>query len=123
MRMRFGGITESIGPMPSNTNLGPGTASRWSAPEPSQRTRREGPPRPGSSSTMSSGRLFLDRVARQQNPSPLHRQPQIKTLDTAHGRKYHQTVLRLFLRVSPKGCTPFICVYLRPIGFLSFSEK
>jgi hypothetical protein len=27
-----------------------------------------------SSSAMSSGRLFLDRVARQQSPSPLHRQ-------------------------------------------------
>jgi hypothetical protein len=32
---------------------------------------------PCSSSAMSSGRLFLDRVARQQSPSPLHRQPQI----------------------------------------------
>jgi hypothetical protein len=31
---------------------------------------------PFSSSAMSSGRLFLDRVARQQSPSPLHRQPQ-----------------------------------------------
>jgi hypothetical protein len=30
-----------------------------------------------SSSTMSSGRLFLDRVARQQCPSPLHRHTQI----------------------------------------------
>jgi len=28
----------------------------------------------GSSSAMSSGRLFLDRVARQQSPSLLHRQ-------------------------------------------------
>ena len=34
---------------------------------------------PCSSSTMSSGRLFLDRVARQQSPSPLHRHPQINT--------------------------------------------
>lgn len=32
-----------------------------------------------SSSAMSSGRLFLDRVARQQSPSPLHRHPQINT--------------------------------------------
>ena len=32
---------------------------------------------PISSSAMSSGRLFLDRVARQQSPSPLHRHPQI----------------------------------------------
>ena len=31
---------------------------------------------PCSSSAMSSGRLFLDRVARQQSPSPLHRQSQ-----------------------------------------------
>jgi hypothetical protein len=31
---------------------------------------------PFSSSAMSSGRLFLDRVARQHCPSPLHRRPQ-----------------------------------------------
>jgi hypothetical protein len=31
---------------------------------------------PCSSSAMSSGRLFLDRVARQHCPSPLHRQSQ-----------------------------------------------
>jgi len=29
--------------------------------------------------SMSSGRLFLDRVARQQSPSPLHRHAQINT--------------------------------------------
>jgi hypothetical protein len=32
-----------------------------------------------SSSAMSSGRLFLDRVARQQSPSPLHRHEQSNT--------------------------------------------
>jgi hypothetical protein len=51
------------------------TASRWSAPGPGQRTRREDHAlshRP----QMSSGRLFLDRVGRHQSPSPLHRQPQ-----------------------------------------------
>jgi hypothetical protein len=32
---------------------------------------------PCSSSAMSSDRLFLDRVARQQSPSPLHRYWQI----------------------------------------------
>ena len=36
----------------------------------------------GSSSAMSSGRLFLDRVARQQSPSLLHRQ-----LDHKHWTK------------------------------------
>jgi hypothetical protein len=51
------------------------TASRRSAPTPGRSTRREDhalPHRP----QMSSGRLFLDRVARQQSPSPLYRQPQ-----------------------------------------------
>ena len=53
-------------------------ASRWSAPGPGQRTRREDHAlshRP----QMSSGRLFLDRVARQHCPSPLHRHEQINT--------------------------------------------
>ena len=40
---------------------------------------RVGRTTPFSSSAMSSGRLFLDRVARQQSPSPLHRYRQINT--------------------------------------------
>jgi hypothetical protein len=40
---------------------------------------RDGRRAPYPSSTMSSGRLFLDRVARQQSPSPLHRQPELNT--------------------------------------------
>ena len=56
---------------------GRGTASRWSAPGPAK--GRDGRSAPCSSSTMSSGRLFLDRVARQQSPSPLHRHPQNNT--------------------------------------------
>jgi hypothetical protein len=51
-------------------------ASRRSAPSPGKRTRREDHAlshRP----QMSSGRLFLDRVARQHCPSPLHRHEQI----------------------------------------------
>ena len=51
-------------------------------PPPAGRPRAQGKERVGrttlfSSSAMSSGRLFLDRVARQQSPSPLHRHPQI----------------------------------------------
>ena len=52
------------------------TASHRSAPSPGRRTRREDhvlAHRP----QMSSGRLFLDRVARQHCPSPLHRHTQI----------------------------------------------
>ena len=40
---------------------------------------RDGRSAPCSSSAMSSGRLFLDRAARQQSPSPLHRHPQNNT--------------------------------------------
>jgi len=37
---------------------------------------------------MSSGRLILDRVARQHCPSPLHRHPDHKTLDRKKERDY-----------------------------------
>jgi hypothetical protein len=50
-------------------------ASRWSAPGPGSRTRREDHA-PSHRPQMSSGRLFLDRVARQHCPSPLHRHEQ-----------------------------------------------
>jgi hypothetical protein len=52
------------------------TASRWSAPHPGKRARREDHA-PSHRPQMSSGRLFLDRVGRHQSPSPLHRQEQI----------------------------------------------
>ena len=58
------------------------TASRRSAPNQGQRTRREEHAlshRP----QMSYGRLFLDRVARQHCPSPLHRQPEHNTHSAA----------------------------------------
>ena len=53
-------------------------ASRQSAPDPGQRTRRE-EHAPSHRPQMSSDRLFLDRVARQHCPSPLHRQPEHNT--------------------------------------------
>jgi hypothetical protein len=62
-----------------NQTLGRNRApSRWSVPNPGSRTCREDRAlshRP----QMSSGRLFLDRVARQQSPSPLHRRSQNNT--------------------------------------------
>ena len=61
-------------------------ASRWSAPSPGTRTQREDgvlPHRP----QMSSGRLFLDRVARQQSPPPLHRHAQITMRSSRHQEK------------------------------------
>ena len=56
-----------------------------------QGIRRAGKNTPCPSSAMSSGRLFLDRVARQQGPSPLRRQGHHKTLDGLAERKYHRT--------------------------------
>ena len=54
------------------------TASRWSAPGPGSRTCREDHA-PSHRPQMSSDRLFLDRVARQHCPSPLHRHAQTIT--------------------------------------------
>jgi len=76
----FSGIAESIGPMwllkprPSKPGTGvPPPVGRRPAPV----QGRDGRSAPLSSSAMSSDRLFLDRVARQQCPSPLHRHGQI----------------------------------------------
>ena len=52
------------------------TASRQPDPSPGKRTRREDHA-PSHRPQMSSDRLFLDRVARQHCPSPLHRHTQI----------------------------------------------
>src|ERR1700747_2577197 len=73
-------MAESFTPMwfksKSKTNPEPGsTASRRSAP--TQVEERGGRTTLFSSFAMSSGRLFLDRVARQHCPSPLHRHAQI----------------------------------------------
>jgi hypothetical protein len=45
-----------------------------------------------SSSAMSSGRLFLDRVGRHQSPSPLHRHGQDNLIARSEGTNYHRTV-------------------------------
>jgi hypothetical protein len=76
---RHGGIFRSDVGGWDLESLGRGAASRGSAP--GQATSgRDGRNTPRSSSTMSSGRLFLDRVARQHCPSPLHRQAHSKTV-------------------------------------------
>src|SRR5438874_2583753 len=73
-------------------------------PSPGKRTRREDHV-PSHRPQMSSGRLFLDRVARQQGPSPLHRHPQINThsqgvqakgdISTLPGRRHFYFALTL----------------------------
>ncbi len=74
---RHGGIYRSDGRFKTLPEFPRGSASRWSGA-----SRAEGRgfhPAPISSSAMSSGRLFLDQVARQQSLSPLHRQSHGKT--------------------------------------------
>lgn len=66
---------------------------------------------------MSSGRLFLDRVARQQGPSPLDRRSHHKTIATAKKTNYHQTVISLLTGcLSPRAhfnpCIKFIVRFL-----------
>jgi hypothetical protein len=109
--MRFSGMTESIGPMWSKRlQTGAGV------PPPVGRPRcpakgRDGRGAPYPSFAMSSGRLFLDRVARQQSPSPLHRQPDHKTLDESEERIYHRTVTAAFPSCLTRGVHPTIRVH------------
>jgi hypothetical protein len=75
--MRFCRHPESIAPI-ERCNLGVGCRLPLVGSQaPVQ--ERDGRCALGSSSATSSGRLFLDRVARQHGPSPLHRQQQINT--------------------------------------------
>lgn len=76
-RMRFLRHAESIDPMEPD-NLGVGDRLPLAGPH-NPVLKRDGRHAPGPSSAMSSDRLFLDRVARQQCPSPLHRRLQINT--------------------------------------------
>ena len=70
----------------SKTKPEPGsTASRRSAP--TQVEERVGRTTLFSSSAMSSGRLFLDRVGRHQSPSPLHRHTHINMHSSEPGVK------------------------------------
>ena len=76
---RHGGIYRSD---VINKPLKPGAGYRLPlvGPEPQSKDATGGTTAPCSSSAMSSGRLFLDRVARQHCPSPLHRQLHPKTV-------------------------------------------
>ena len=92
--LRFRGMAESIGPMWSKPKTKPWdrdrAASRRSAPSPGK--ERAGRITSFSSSAMSSGRLFLDRVGRHQSPSPLHRHGQDNLIARSERTHYHRTV-------------------------------
>jgi hypothetical protein len=94
--MRFLRHAESIGPMSSPEPIKAGAG----VPPPVGRLRRptegrDGRSAPCSSSAMSSDRLFLDRVARQQSPSPLHRHPQINMHSSPSQGKGDISILRI----------------------------
>ena len=103
--LRHHGIYRSdVGQVKPSGSLGRGAASRWSAP--GQAKERDGRSALCSSSTMSSGRLILDRVARQQSPSPLHRQPDHKMLDESKRTIYHRTVISVLTGCLTSGAHP-----------------
>jgi hypothetical protein len=89
---RFLRQAESIAPMePANLEVGcrlPLVGPQAPVQE------RDGRSASRSSSAMSSGRLFLDRVARQQSPSPLHRRRQNNTHPSAPQAKGDISTLR-----------------------------
>jgi hypothetical protein len=94
--VRFSGMTESIAPMwfpHKNHPTGGGVPPSVGRPRaPVQGRDERNAPYP--SSAMSSGRLFLDRVARQQSPSPLHRQPELNMRPAQPWRKRDISILR-----------------------------
>ena len=82
LSMRFFRDAESIALMwVENPNLEWSSGLPPATPHPSPRTCREDHALP--IVTMSSDRLFLDRVGRHQSPSPLHRHPHSNTHSSA----------------------------------------
>jgi hypothetical protein len=76
--LRHDGIYRSDGVRSKSSKAGAGIPPPVGRPR-AQLKGRDGRSAPYPSSAMSSGRLFLDRVARQQSPSPLHRHRQNNT--------------------------------------------
>jgi hypothetical protein len=97
----FSGMAESISPIRGCfCKPKPGLEHRLPpiAPDPGLRTRRE--ERALLIVPMSSGWLFLDRVARQHCPSPLHQHAQHNSIAGSKGTNYHRTV----------GCVLTVCL-------------
>ena len=66
------------------------------------------------SSAMSSGRLFLDRVARQHCPSPLHRQVHPKTVPEWIPMKFQRTANSVLTVCLSRGDNPMAIVTRQP---------
>ncbi len=97
IRMRFlrhGGIYQSDRGILKNQHPNPG----WTPPPANVQTRardRAGRTALSPIVLMSSGRLFLDRGARQQCPSPLRRRTQHISIAASRATIYHRTVNRV----------------------------
>ena len=115
--MRFTGMAESFAPLCPSVLLNP-------APGPAFRSGRgqaighAGKIMPSPSVAMSSGRLFLDRDARQQSPSLLHRHAQCKTIAASNQSNYHRTVTSLLTGFLSPGAhfNWLVCPSSRPAG-------
>jgi hypothetical protein len=95
-RLRFrrhGGIYRSdvVQGKTQEPNLGNGTEPPPAGQPRTQAKERAGRITPFSSSAMSSGRLFLDRVGRHQSPSLLHRHGQHNLIARPKETNYHRT--------------------------------
>src|SRR5450756_959783 len=96
----------------SSLHVNPGRGSAFQS-GPGQAIGRAGKNTPFPSSAMSSGRLFLDRVARQHCPSPLHRHHQNKTVAAWKGTDYHRTVPGVLTLCLTRGAHPSIHLSVR----------
>jgi len=109
-RMRFLRHAESIGPMwpksKSKPNPGAGTVPPPAGRPRAQVKERVGRAAPFSSSAMSSGRLSLDRVARQHCPSPFHRQAHPKSVPGSGTIDFQRTVNSVLTVCLSRGDNP-----------------
>ena len=109
LRMRFNRHVGIYRSDVSSLHVNPGRGSAFRS-GPGQAIGRAGKNTPFPSSAMSSGRLFLDRVARQHCPSPLHRHHQNTAIAEKKGTDYHRTVSGVLTLCLTRGAHPTLCL-------------
>jgi hypothetical protein len=122
LRMRFKRHVGIYRSDVSSLHVNPGRDSAFRS-DPGQAIGRAGKNTPFPSSAMSSGRLFLDRVARQHCPSPLHRHHQNKTVAARKGTDYHRTVPGVLTLSLTRGAHPTVEAVYQPASPLDLHLK